>query len=103
MATNSWPTDPLRIVVEHPISWISPGAVQPRAAAALKHFTLRVSEPVADATICVTQNGNVLWRSRRPRRLVPNRSISISASWLTKVDPAGSDINVTLNVGQPHK
>ena len=98
MATNNWPTDPLRIVVESPISWISPGAVQLRAAAALKHFTLRVSEPVADATICVTQNGAVLWRSRRPRRLVPNRSISISASWLTKVDPAGSDINVALNV-----
>ena len=98
MATNNWPTDPLRIMVENPIAWISPGAVQPRAAAALKHFTLRVSKPVADATICVTQNGTVLWRSRRRRRLVPNRSISISATWLTKVDPAGSDINVTLNV-----
>ena len=93
LAGRVWPTlTPIPIVAAAPILWVSPSAVAGDASVVPRdRFLLRVDRFVDGATIEVRQDGRVLW-SRRYRRLVPARSISAAAGWVTNVAPNGGPV-----------
>jgi pyruvate/2-oxoglutarate dehydrogenase complex dihydrolipoamide dehydrogenase (E3) component len=87
---------PLPIVVEPPLTWISPNALRvPAAAPPLGRFSLRSTEFRRLARLEVRQDGHRLAVSG-PVRLIPGRPVHLPARWLTRVDPAGGRIAVAV-------
>jgi thioredoxin reductase len=98
LTIDEWPSPQQRITVEDPIAWISPAQVQPLAGTPLNRFIIRVRRTLpATTTVSATQAGNVLWRGKPLGHLMPNRSISIPAKWLAKVERGGPDVVVSVD------
>jgi len=82
------------IDVVAPLAWIAPNAVNPgRTLPPRDRFVLRSEGPRRIATLEVRQDGRLL--AARRIRLMPARSITLSAGWIADVDPAGGPIQVT--------
>jgi hypothetical protein len=87
------------IACRPPVRWISPGAIADAARPPRDRFVMRVDAWIDDACIEIRQDGRLLARVRH-RRLVPNRSIAVDASWIGAVDRDGPEVIVTLDGGQ---
>jgi thioredoxin reductase len=93
---DAWPEPRVPILCEPPLRWISPNAVGPaRDAPPRGRFALRSTVFRTAPQIEVVQDGRTLWTGR-VRRLVPGRSASLSARWLSAVDVAGAPVSVRL-------
>jgi thioredoxin reductase len=93
---DTWPEPRVPIVCEPPLLWISPGAVGPaRDAPPRERFLLRAAEFLRRPALEIRQDGRTLW-SGRVRRLVPGRSTSLTAAWLSAVEIGGGPIEVAL-------
>ena len=100
LTIGEWPTDGTRIRVRDPIAWISPSLVHPSDGAPLDRLTLRVSQPIRASHISAMQGGSVLWRGRPRGQLIPHRSISIPAEWLSRIDVGVDADDVVMSVDE---
>jgi hypothetical protein len=88
------PGVPIDVVA--PLAWIAPSAVNPgRVLPPRDRFVLRSEGPRRITTLEVRQDGRLL--AARRIRLMPARSITMSAGWIADVDPAGGSIQVTAH------
>ena len=92
---GSWPgTDPVPIVCESPLRWVSPNAVVPGETGTPQgHFLLRSSVWAHRARLAALQGDRQLgtWT----RRLVPNRPVHVPDAWLARVEPGAGPIRIT--------
>jgi NADPH-dependent 2,4-dienoyl-CoA reductase/sulfur reductase-like enzyme len=81
---------------ERIIQWVSPNILESgQTTLPHGHFLLRVSKFMANKTLMISQDENLLW-SRKFRRLVPNLPYHFPALFLTSLDPKGGDVRLTL-------
>ena len=85
--------DPVPVLVEPPLRWISPNAIGSAAPPPLGRFVLRSAGFRRRARLEVRQDGRLLARTR-PARLIPERPVHLGAGWLARVDPAGGPVRV---------
>ena len=85
--------DPVPVLVEPPLRWISPNAIGSAAPPPLGRFVLRSTGFRRGARLEVRQDGRLLARTR-PVRLIPERPVHLGAAWLARVDPAGGPVRV---------
>ena len=90
-----WPSSSVPIVVDQPLTWVSPARVTDRSNPPRDRFVLRGAAFVRGPTLQVSQGDQVLWRGRRPW-LVPTRPIYVPATWLRTVDPEGTEVRVSV-------
>ena len=91
---DSWHS-PAAHVVSSDLRWITPQLIPvDRAMPARRRFVVRAREFRPDAEITVTQNDRDLWSGRI--RLVPNRSASLPASWLSNALESEGAIEVRV-------
>jgi len=83
------------IEVRHPLLWVAPNRIAGDAAPPLRHFVLWSKEFRRFPRVVVRQGG-VIVHSRRRRSIIPNRPIYLRASWLAKVDVAGSAVTIDI-------
>ncbi len=97
LAAEAWPRDdPIPLIPEPPVMWVSPSALRPRQTGVPHgHYILRVSEFVRAARLEVSQGGSVLW-SGALKAATPGRSVHLDVGWEASVR-AGSD-PVTIRV-----
>jgi thioredoxin reductase len=97
LAGVPWPArPPLPLACLPPLRWTAPGAVAPGAGQPpMGRFVLRTAELRDRARLEARQGDRVLAR-RRAGRLVPNRSISLPAGWLSRVDADGGPLSLAL-------
>jgi thioredoxin reductase len=93
LGVNRSPRDSIAVISEAPLSWAWPNMVGPSAR--VKKMLLRTSDFDPRRTIQASQDGRLLGTARCPR-LVPNRSLSIRADFLSKVDPLGGPLLLSL-------
>jgi len=95
LRTDHWPArPPVAVTCASPVLWASPSAIGVEPSAAPHgHFILRVGRFCGPGDFVASQEGRELWRERR-RRLVPNRSIHLTADWAYLVDPGGGEVRV---------
>ena len=86
----------LAVLVEPPLRWISPNAIESAAPPPLGRFVLRSAAFRRGARLEVRQDGRLLARSR-PARLIPERPVHLGAAWLDRVDPAGGPVRVSTS------
>ena len=92
----AWPAAPaLAVRTTSPIRWVFPASLQPGAGPPPRGRLLLRVDVTITAQIEVRQGGRSLYTSTR-KRLIPNRSISLPASWLADAQPGGGDLTVTL-------
>lgn len=85
---------PIEVVA--PLIWIAPNAIgAERTVPSRNCFVLRSEGPRRIASLEVRQDGHLLAASRT--RLMPARSITLSARWVADVDPAGGAVRVTAH------
>jgi thioredoxin reductase len=84
------------VLVEPPLSWISPNVIGSAAAPPLRRFVLRSREFRRGARLEAWQGGRLLARSR-PVRLIPERPAHLDAGWLDQVEPAGGPVRVVTS------
>lgn len=94
-ARGPWP-EQVPIVCRPPLLWISPNAVAGPASPVRGRFALRSSAFLSRPTVEIRQDERVLWRSR-VRGMVPGRSRQIPSEWLTRVNAAGGQIEVSAH------
>jgi thioredoxin reductase len=90
---DPWP-DRVPVVCRPPLLWISPNAFSGATPPPRHRFALRSSAFLSRPELQIRQDDRVLWRGRL-RRLVPGRSGHVPANWLTRVNPEGSEIEVS--------
>ncbi len=90
-----WPAR-LPIECRPPLHWISPSAVSAaRDVPPRGRFALRSTVFLRAPALEIQQDGRVLWRGRLTR-LVPGRSGTLPARWLSAVDVAGGPVEVGI-------
>jgi thioredoxin reductase len=91
-----WPAPGVPIMCRRPLLWISPNAIDPGGRLPPRaRFALRSAAFVNQVEIEIRQGARVLWTGR-VRRLVPGRSRSLAAEWISRVDPQGAPIEVAV-------
>ncbi|HEU5419810.1 MAG TPA: FAD-dependent oxidoreductase [Streptosporangiaceae bacterium] len=81
------------VTVAAPLSWISPGLLRdPGTPPPRGRFVLRSAEYRPRARLEVSQDGRVLARHRA--RLMPGRSLTLPAGWMSRVSLAGGPVRV---------
>ncbi len=97
LTIGEWPDRSVSVIPSSPIAWVSPSKLEPGIAPARDRFLLRVSEFTEARTIVITQGDHVLWHGNVVGgQLIPNRSISVSAAWVTDVDPDGPAVSISV-------
>lgn len=84
------------MTAESPLTWVFPNALriggpQPPCG----RFLLRAAEFRPPGRFEVRQDGRILARVRHGR-LVPGRSIALTAAWTARASPAGGPIQIFL-------
>jgi thioredoxin reductase len=83
------------VTVSGPLLWISPPAVRvPGPKPARDRFVLRSAGYAPVAHLEVRQDGRLLHRAWI--RLLPGRSVQLAAGWVTRVDPDGGPVQVSV-------
>jgi thioredoxin reductase len=90
---DPWP-DRVPVVCRPPLLWISPNAFSGATPPPRHRFALRSSAFLSRPELQIRQDDRVLWRGRL-RSLVPGRSGHVPANWLMRVNPEGSEIEVS--------
>lgn len=85
--------DRVALVTEAPLSWVWPNTVHPSQH--VVSFILRTSEFDSRRLVIAHQDGRVVGSSRTAR-VVPNRSLSISGSFVENVDLLGGPVKLSL-------
>lgn len=83
------------VTARAPLLWVSPGAVGGARTPARGRFLLRSRIGLEHPRLQVHQGERQLW-SGRLLRLVPGRSASLPATWVSAVDPAGPPVEVRV-------
>ncbi|MET8771807.1 FAD-dependent oxidoreductase [Streptomyces sp. NPDC004658] len=92
LAGTPWPAPGVPVTVEPPLRWIAPNRVVP-ATPPSRHF-LRTGTPLDRPVLYVHQDGRLLHRERRGTAL-PDRTLTLTARWHTRVDPEGGAVRVS--------
>jgi hypothetical protein len=85
--------DRVTLVTEGPLSWVWPNRVHPSQHEA--RVLLRAAEFDSRRTVTAHQDGRVVGSSRTAR-VVPNRSLSISGSFIANIDLLGGPVKLSL-------
>ncbi|WP_225825538.1 NAD(P)/FAD-dependent oxidoreductase [Streptomyces naphthomycinicus] len=104
LAGAPWPDPGVPVVVDAPLRWIAPNRVVPHrvalgrrtpAAPPAPHF-LRTGIPLPRPVLYVRQDGRLLHRERPgPGTALPERTLTLTARWHDRVDPAGGEVRVS--------
>lgn len=86
-------SDQVAVIADAPLAWAWPNMVHPSQD--VKRFILRTTNFDSRRTVRAFQDGHCLGTSRSPR-LVPNRSISIRGDFVSKLDPLGGPLLLSL-------
>jgi NADPH-dependent 2,4-dienoyl-CoA reductase/sulfur reductase-like enzyme len=85
-------------VLGEELRWVAPGRVGPdRAPPPRGRFVLWPAQERPAPVLEVRQGGELLWRHRSARPLVPQRPFEITAGWLPAVRVPGPDLVVTVH------
>ena len=88
-------TQPIRVTVAEPLVWIAPNAIRPPVTLPPRgRFVLRASAYRPRGQLEVHQDGRLLARART--KLLPGRSIQLNAAWVTRIDPQGGPVSVSV-------
>jgi thioredoxin reductase len=83
------------LIAEPPLAWVFPNALRiPGPPPPRGRFLLRTAEFGPAGRFEIRQDGRVLTRVRHGR-LVPGRSISLTAAWITRAGPAAGPVRIT--------
>jgi thioredoxin reductase len=85
LARSRWPVAGARILVEDPLTWISPSRLSDLTSPPRGRLVMRAEVFRRAPAVVVVQGERELWRGRL-RAVVPTRSVSIPARWLATVD-----------------
>ncbi|MFH8291708.1 NAD(P)/FAD-dependent oxidoreductase [Streptomyces sp. NPDC018059] len=100
LSDGDWPSASVPLRVTAPLAWIAPSRLTPdEPGDGGDGFTLRTTEFVARPTLVITQDGRTLYRARRRRQAIPNRSLRIPGSWAGRVDARGGAVRIALGAG----
>jgi hypothetical protein len=89
------PGPAIPVTVAAPLSWISPCLLRDLATPPPRgKFVLRSAEYRGRATLEVSQDGRVLARHRA--RLIPGRSLTLPAAWLSDVSLSGGPVRLLV-------
>jgi thioredoxin reductase len=92
--TSDAPTT-VRVAVGPPLQWISPSAIRvPGPLPPRRRFVLRSNAYLPAARLEVRQDERLLHRERA--RLLPGRTVQLAAAWITRINPAGGPIQVSV-------
>jgi hypothetical protein len=89
--------DRVALVTEAPLSWVWPNTVHPSQH--VVSVLLRTSEFDSRRLVIAHQDGRVVGSSRTAR-VVPNRSLSISGSFIENIDLHGGPVKLSLEGGR---
>ncbi len=90
-----WPSSRVRVLADPPLTWVEPQRLSDSASPARGRLLLRTAEPLRLAVVEVRQGPDLLWSGRLARG-VPERSMSISASWVGAIRAEGPDVRITV-------
>ncbi|MEU4927320.1 FAD-dependent oxidoreductase [Streptomyces yokosukanensis] len=95
LAGTPWPDPGPPLTVEAPLRWIAPNRVT-TAGPPARHV-LRTGAPLTRPVLRVHQDGRLL-HSERPAlgTVLPNRTLTLTARWTERVDPAGGPVRVSV-------
>ncbi len=84
--TNSkWFTNRISIIIDNPIKWISPNAIEPDSYNLPRDtFLFRVNNFISNKILEVKQGNKILF-SQKYKNLIPNYSFKLNGKWLSKV------------------
>ncbi|HET7388174.1 MAG TPA: FAD-dependent oxidoreductase [Nocardioidaceae bacterium] len=96
--TNRSGFDLTAIGVGHqsPLAWVTPQLIRPHESPARDLFILRADEPAGPGHVVVRQDTLELHR-QKVSRLVPNRPLTLRASWLRAVNWSGPGIEISYS------
>jgi thioredoxin reductase len=98
LAFARWPVSSgIRLRVEAPLSWISPGILRPEdPAPPRRRYLLWTNELIRVPRVVVRQDGKVLARKTVPWPASPGRVFRLPSSLLSTVDPGGGEVFIGL-------
>lgn len=82
-----------QVLVEDPLDWVAPQRLCPGEPPARGRLMLRASR-VAGAGHVIVRQGGVELHRERVRRLVPHRSLTISADWVARLTPEAGPVEL---------
>ena len=92
------PTAAVGFVLGEQLRWVAPGRIGPdRSPPPRGHFVLWSAVAVRGPELEIRQAGELLWRHRSLRPLVPGRPFRIPAHWLAQVRVPGPDLVITIH------
>ncbi len=82
LSALAWPPeDPIPLIPEHPITWVSPSAIRPgESQLPHGHYLLRVSCLMPSARVEVSQGDTLLW-AKAIKMVTPGRSVHLDGRW----------------------
>ncbi|MWA15140.1 FAD-dependent oxidoreductase [Streptomyces sp. BA2] len=89
-----WPCGAVPVVVGAPLRWVAPNLLSPGAPGS--RFVLRTAKALVCPVLVVSQDGRCLYRQRVLGKVLPNRGLYFSGSWVGKVDAGGGPVRVAL-------
>ncbi len=93
---EAWPERRVPITCRPPLQWIAPNALSGTIQQPPRdRFTLRSAAFRGSSRVEIRQDHRLLWNGR-VARLMPGRSRTLPAAWITHCDPNGGPIIVAL-------
>jgi NADPH-dependent 2,4-dienoyl-CoA reductase/sulfur reductase-like enzyme len=97
-AGSRGPLPTVGFVLGEELAWVAPGRIGPdRALPPRGRFVLWPAQARRSPVLEVRQGGELLWRHRSARPLVPERPFDIEAGWLPAVRVPGRELVVTVH------
>jgi glycerol-3-phosphate dehydrogenase len=93
-----WPATRLEIQNETPIRWVCPNVVHPVQSDSARPFSFQLSEFRKNAQVQVFQGDSVLY-TQTFRQLIVNEIMVLNGDWVSKVNPNGGAITMSLRGG----
>lgn len=92
---EKWSEQALPIQIESPLVWICPNVIHPVKSEETSSFTFRSNEFRNNAQIQIHQ-GESLLDAQTIHHLIVNEIMQLKADWVSKVDPGGPPLRLTL-------
>jgi thioredoxin reductase len=100
LTDGAWPGPGIEMVASDPFLWVHPARLTSQSERPTRGRLLtRVGRFLGPGTIQLVQAGRVL-HSAYHRRLIPNRSISITSTWQTAADVRSGPIELAWHAGR---
>lgn len=95
---SPWPGDGVRLRVEPPLRWISPGIHRPGdPEPARRRLVGWIDEFITSPVVTVTQGDRQVSRTRLAWTAAPGRAFRIPSKVLQGVDPAAGDVTISVS------